>query len=470
MTSQSLPPAANPGLKNEWWAPRLGGPVILAAVVRFGLLAVALARTGEPAVRGTDTSSYLIPGQNLLFHGAFYADGVPALLRTPAYPLFLAITGLGGLALASVVNVLLSIICLVLVWRLAKAVSGNDRLAIYAAWLMAIEPLTIVFSILLLSETLFMAFFLYGMERLAWFFRTQQLRLLAVAGVTFALAAFVRPAAYYLPVALAIGLVVVLIRQPGLRWKAPAVLLISCLPWLAAWQIRNKVETGYGGFSSARELNLYFTNGVEITTRLQHRNYFDVQQEFGYFTFVGHSGQTYLSQPYLNHHPEQAGWTQAQRIAFMGQEGSRLIRAHPGIYIRTLVSPLIAMNLEPGAGYFGRMLSLEDNQQLSNGVGTNEGAAHYGASLVKNHPGVAASKAVFLLVLLAFYLLALLGIVRGSIENPYLALLLGTAFYFIGLCGVTGGPGYDPRFRIPVLPIVCIFAAAGLLRKKTAAP
>jgi hypothetical protein len=116
------------------------------------------------------------------------------------------------------------------------------------------------------------------------------------------------------------------------------------------------------------------------------------------------------------------------------------------------------------------MLSLEDNQQLSNGVGTNEGAAHYGASLVKNHPGVAASKAVFLLVLLAFYLLALLGIVRGSIENPYLALLLGTAFYFIGLCGVTGGPGYDPRFRIPVLPIVCIFAAAGLLRKKTAAP
>jgi len=290
MTSQSLPPAANPGLKNEWWAPRLGGPVILAAVVRFGLLAVALARTGEPAVRGTDTSSYLIPGQNLLFHGAFYADGVPALLRTPAYPLFLAITGLGGLALASVVNVLLSIICLVLVWRLAKAVSGNDRLAIYAAWLMAIEPLTIVFSILLLSETLFMAFFLYGMERLAWFFRTQRLRLLAVAGVSFAAAALVRPAAYYLAVALAIGLLVVLIRHPGLRWKAPAVLLISCLPWLAVWQIRNKAETGYGGFSSARELNLYFTNAVEITARLEHRNYFDVHQEFGYSPFVGRSG------------------------------------------------------------------------------------------------------------------------------------------------------------------------------------
>ncbi len=468
MKSQSLPHETIHGLKNEWWTPRLAGPVLLAAVIRFGMLAIALARTGEPAVRGTDTASYLIPGQSLLFHGAFYADGVPALLRTPAYPLFLAVTGLAGQTVAAVINVLLSLFCLVLVWRLAKASSGNDRLAMGAAWLMAVEPLTIVFSILLLSETLFMAFFLFGLERLAWFFRAHELRLLAVSGVAFAAAALVRPAAYYLPVAMAIGLLIVLARTPGLRWKAPAVLLISCLPWLAAWQIRNKLETGYSGFSSARELNLYYQNGVEITARLQHRNYFDVQQEFGYYTFVGHSGQTYLSQPYLNHHPEQAGWTQAQRIAFMGVEGSRLIRAHPGIYVRTLLSPLIAMNLEPGAGYFARMLSLGD-AELTNGVATNEGAAHFGMNLIRNHPGIAASKVIFLGVLLAFYVLALRGILRGSIRNPFMALLLGTAFYFIAVCGITGGPGLDPRFRIPILPIVCIFAAAGLPRKKPVA-
>jgi hypothetical protein len=71
-------------------------------------------------------------------------------------------------------------------------------------------------------------------------------------------------------------------------------------------------------------------------------------------------------------------------------------------------------------------------------------------------------------VLLAFYLLALRGIARGIVGNPYLALMLGTAFYFIGLCAVTAGPGYDPRFRIPILPILCIFTAAGLPRKKTA--
>ncbi|MDR3774489.1 MAG: hypothetical protein P4L26_14125 [Terracidiphilus sp.] len=468
MARQSAPAAANQTLENEWWTPRLAGPVLLAAVIRFGMLALALVRTGTTAVGGTDTVSYLSPGRNLLLHGTFSADGVPAVMRTPGYPLFLAMTSLAGLTVAAVINVLLSLFCLVLVWRLAKAVSGDDRLAICAAWLMAIEPLTIIFSILLLSETLFMAFFLFGAERLAWFFRVHRLRLLAVSGVSLAAAALVRPAAYYLPVAMAFGLLIVLVRVPGLRWKAPAVLLISCLPWLAIWQIRNKVETGYGGFSSARELNLYFTNAVGITARLEHRNYFDVHNEFGYSPFFGRSGQVYLAQEWVDHHPEQAGWTQAQRIAFMGEEGSRVIRAHPRMYARTCIEPLVSMMLEPGAGYFARMLSLQDSE-LSNGVGTNQGMVHFGINLIKTHPAIAASKAVFMVVLAALYLLALKGILRGSIGSPYLALLVGTAFYFIGLCAVTAGPGYDPRFRIPLLPIVCIFAAAGLLRKKPTA-
>ncbi len=456
-------------MKNEWWMPRLAGPLILAAVVRFGLLAIALARTGVAAVEGTDTYSYLIPGQSLLFHGAFYADGVPALLRTPGYPLFLAITALAGFTVAAAVNIVLSLFCLILVWKLARVASGDERIAMGAAWLMAVEPLTAIFSILLLSETLFMTFILFGMERLASFLQTHRLRMVAAAGVSMAAAAFVRPAAYYLPVALAVGLLVVLARVPGLRWKAPAVLLISCLPWLAAWQLRNYAETGYSGFSSAREFNLYAQNGVEVTARLEHRNYFDVREQFGYYTFYHHSGQTYLSQPYLQHHPEQAGWTQAQRIAFMGAEGSRIIRAHLGIYVRTCIQPLVAMILEPGAGYYGRMLSLDDSEFI-NPMGAKKGEVRFVIDMVKTHPGIAVSKVVFEVVLVAFYLLALKGILLHRIRNPYLALLVGTALYFVFVCGVAAGPGYDPRFRIPILPFVCIFAAVGLPRAKKIEP
>lgn len=465
MTIESTPSSTDPGLKNQWWSPKLAGPVLLAAAVRFGLMGLGLARTGSSAVEGTDTYSYLIPGQSLLYHGAFYADGVPALMRTPAYPLFLAVSSVAGLVMASIINILLSLFCVVLVWRLGRVVSGSDRIGIGAAWLIAIEPMTTIFSILLLSETLFMTFFLFGMERLAWFLRSSRLSAVAVAGLALAGAALVRPAAYYLPVALALGLLAVLLRRPALRWKAPAVLLLCSLPWLLAWQVRNKVETGYGGFSSARELNLYFTNAVEITARIEHRSYFEVHQEFGYYTFYHHSGQTYLSQPYLDQHPEQVNWSQAQRIAFMGVEGGKVIRAHPAMYVRTCVEPLASMLIEPGAGYFARMLHLEDTE-LTNGVGTDQGVAHFGLNLIKTHPMIALSKVVFMAVLLALYVFALRGLARRLIVNPHLALLLGTAFYFIGLCAVTAGPGYDPRFRVPIMPFVCIFAAAGWVRMK----
>jgi hypothetical protein len=429
-------------------------------------MALGLGRTGVGAVEGTDTYSYLIPGQNLLYHGAFYADGVPAVMRTPAYPLFLAVTSVAGFAMASAVNILLSLFCVVLVWRLGRAVSGNDRIGIGAAWLMAIEPMTVIFSILLLSETLFLAFYLFAMERLAWFLRSSRLSAVAVAGLSLAAAAMVRPAAYYLPVALALGLLAVLARKTGLRWKAPALLLICSLPWLVAWQARNKVETGYSGFSSARELNLYFTNAVEIITRLEHRNYFDVHQSFGYSPFAGHTGQIYLAPAYVAAHPEQAGWSQAQRIAWMGTAGGSIIRAHPGVYARTCIQPLASMLIEPGAGYFARMLSLGDSE-LTNGVGTNQGMAHFGINLIRTHPAIAASKIAFMGILLIFYVLALRGVLRRSIGNPWFALIAGTALYFISLCAVTAGPGYDPRFRVPVMPFICIFAAAGLIRRKT---
>ena len=162
--------AAPAGFKAEWWTPRLTGPLLAATVVRVALLAAALARTGVSALVQPDTSSYLIPGRNLLLHGRFFADGVPDLLRTPGYPLLLAITSLAGPLAGAVANVLLSVFSVILVWRLGRAAFVDDRIAIGAAWIFAFEPLSVANSVVLLSETLFLALFLLSLERLAAFF------------------------------------------------------------------------------------------------------------------------------------------------------------------------------------------------------------------------------------------------------------------------------------------------------------
>lgn len=472
-----------------WWAPRLAGPVITAAVVRLALLATALARNGTGVLSQVDTVSYLEPGRNLLLHGRFVADGAPDLLRTPGYPLFLAVTSLAGLTAAALANVILSVISVILVWKLARSVFDDNRIALGAAWIFALEPISVAFSVVLMSEPLFIMLLLLCLERLSEFLRELRLRVLAVAGLWLAAATFVRPVTYYLPFALALGLFVVLARVSGLRrqrngpvaetaslrWKAPAILLISVLPWLAAWQIRNWVETGYPGFSSIGEVNFYYYNISEVKARLEHRSYLDTLKVSGYTPFVNHSGQSYLLPPYLALHPEQAGWSQGQRLAFMRSESIRVIRANFGTYVRfCILTPLFKTIFSPGAGNFDPLL-FPQNAALNTGI-VDKGPLRLAFSLAKSHPWVAAEKAFFLAVLLGLYLFATRGLVliahgvfRDHMCSACLWLLLGSSLYFMAVSAVGGGPGSDARFRLPVMPVICILASAGFQRRKPVA-
>jgi len=45
------------------------------------------------------------------------------------------------------------------------------------------------------------------------------------------------------------------------------------------------------------------------------------------YRVTDNSGQFYLFPPYLARHPEQAGWSQGQRLAFMRSEALRIIRS-----------------------------------------------------------------------------------------------------------------------------------------------
>jgi 4-amino-4-deoxy-L-arabinose transferase-like glycosyltransferase len=409
--------------------------------------------------------SFLEPGRNLLLHGRFIADGAPDLLRTPGYPLFLAVTSLAGLTAAALANVILSVISVILVWKLARSVFDDNRIALGAAWSFAFEPLSAVLSVALLSESLFLFLLLLCLERLAVFLRERQLRVLLAAGLWLAAATFVRPITYYLPVALALGLLFVLMRVPGLRWKAPAILLISVLPWLAAWQIRNCVETGYGGFSSIGELDLYFLVAPEVIASGEHRSFFEVRNELGYVEIANHSGQDYLLQPYLALHPEQQGWSQGQRLAFMHSQATRIVRAHFGPYLHLYVRSLFQTVFNPGAGFFDRLLAPTDpgfSPRLM-----DEGPVRLGMMLAREHPWVAAEKAAFVVVLLGMYLFALRGVLRGGVHRVFLWLLLGTSLYLVAISAVVGG--VESRYRHPVMPVVCIFASAGFQRRKPVA-
>jgi hypothetical protein len=457
-SSESLDLIESHVFESKWWTPQLAGPVIAAAVVRLGLLAVLLVRFGIGVLFQSDTASYLEPGRNLLLHGRFIADGVPDLVRTPGYPLFLALTSLAGFPAAAVANVLLSVFSVILVWRLGWVVFREERIALIAAWFFAFEPLTLIFSSVLLSEMLFLTLFLLCMERLAEFLRGRRLRVLAAAGLWLAAATLVRPITYYLPVALAMGVFVALVRVPGLRWKAPVVLLISAMPWLAAWQMRNWVETGYGGMSSVSEINLYFDVAADVTARLQQRPFLDVRSELGYSDFDNYSGQVYFTRQYLARNPEQAGWTQGERLAFMHSAALRVIRAHYGVFLRSCADSLVKTIIE--GGYFHSLTIPETSKHIAaiRGEGLHGGII----AIARANPWITAGKVILYLAMFGIYLFAAWGIFRRGIRNEYRWLLLGTLLYLVIISVVGTGGSPVARLRLPIMPLVCILAAAGL--------
>jgi hypothetical protein len=471
MNLESGSSIVGPDERDLWWEPRLVWPVLAATLVRFALLAVSLFRNGSSILFQADTVSYLDPGRNLVLHGHFIADGVPDLVRTPGYSLFLGITSLAGLPATGAANATVSALTVILVWRLARTIFADDRIALGAAWIFAFEPITIALSSALLSENLFLVPFLIGIERLAAFLREDRLRHVAVAGLCLAAATYVRPISYYLPFTLAVGLFVVSERVPGLRWKAPAILLICAVPLVAVWQIRNWVETGYRGFSSISEINLYFYGAVDVEARLKHRSFLDVRKDFGYVDFTDHDGQSYLYPPYLALHPEQAGWTQGQRLAFMRSEGLRVIEAHPGIYFDNFATALVAEIFSPGSGYLDRLV-IDGKSSGKPGL-IDQGLAHGGVQLIRKSPWEAAEKGAFEVVLLAIYLcaawgtlLAVKGAFRGRLENASLWLMLGTSVYLLSVAALSDMAA-DSRLRLPVIPFVCILAAAALWGTKT---
>ena len=429
----------------------LVAPLVVAAALRLMVLAAALMRTGVRVLAGGDTPSYLEPGRNLLFHGSFTTAGLVEIGRTPGYPLFLAAVSGAGLAVAALVQVALSVVSVWLVARLARAAFVEERGVVWAAWLMAFEPLAVVYAPRLLSETLFCALLLVSLERLTVFIRRHAMRNLVWSGLVLAAAIFVRPAAYFLPALWSMGLVVVFWRQRGLRWKAPLVLLASTLPLLALWQVRNGRESGYTGFSSIAVRNTYFYSAAEIEAQAQGKSFGAMQREFGYPD----------ESAYRAAHPEQAEWGEARRLAFMKDESSKILRTHWAEAVRTQLVGSAVVVLTPSAAELFEMLDADSAGAQARVV--HEGPLRAAWRVVRTDPVRAITMAVFEAWLLVLYLLMARGVCKGKLQWPVPALLLGTALYFVA---VSGGVQAVGRFRLPVMPLVCVLAAVGVVARR----
>lgn len=241
--------------KIKWW-------ILLALLIKLSLFGYAC--IGVPQSKFLiDSELYLQTSQSIaekLSFGVIQENGVvsPDYYRTPGYPLFLAIF-LHWLNLPLAAIVFLQIILTLGAAGIVYAAAGEiDReLAPLALIFMLFEPSITIFSLMVLTESLFLfllAAFFYSFIR---YLKSSSLKTLLLAGVYLIALTYVRPIAFYLPLGCAVFCMIRLWNNnPRRIIKHIIIFLLIIHAGLGLWQIRNYKVFQKGVFSNIANATL----------------------------------------------------------------------------------------------------------------------------------------------------------------------------------------------------------------------
>ena len=400
-------------------------------------------------VMRTDTASYLGPALSLLHDGTYSTapdSGIPALIRTPLYPLFLAfLLGISGhsLGFCVLISALLSGLTVIPVFLSARLYIPW-KAALAATVLFALNPTAIALSPMLISDTLFAFVLSFQVYFFLEFLKTKH------------------PASLYGSVALAGA--ATLVRPLNLLWILPCIFVLCCMketPWrkkaifslgslliflliLAPWIVRNRLQGGGWRIDavsadtalhnrSALESRLTGTPGEELRARYRA----EAEAEF-------------------RTHPEKYP-TKAEKFSYSEGKLFELIRKHPVRYFALHFRPVV---LIPDAASFFENLGLTQTGRgtwdIINRHGILTGVRHY----FSGNYLLPCILAPLLLAAALLYFLAFCTLVRAVVKRDWLMILLFLllAEYYLFM----PGPVAMPRYHLAALPFLTVMAGCAI--------
>lgn len=434
--------------------------LVLAVAIGLRLAVPLLGWAFAPAAlwREPDTAGYLTAAERLVHTGRLGTDEQPEIVRTPGYPLLLAI----GIAVGQVdavtiaLQIVLSCLTVWLVYAAALAMFERRQIALISAWLCACEPLSILYASKLLSETLFTTLIAAATWLLSKDARRPAWRMLLAAALVVAASAFVRPIAYFLPGWLAILLFVA--GWSSSRWRSlarsAAFFAVAMLP-LAAWQVRNYRVAGYANFSAISDINLYYYEAVPVLAverGLDMRELAGLQAELGFHDEAA----------YLRRYPEQRSWSPAQRFNWLRAEAGRVLRAHPVTAFRVHTAGILHALTDSGRNAYTHFFGLEHDTGQARQPPQSIVARLISA--MRQKPLVLLIHALLALALVIYLGFGAAGLATSAVRrSPAAWPAFAIGVYLLLL---SGGPAGYHRFRLPLEPVISLLAANGWLAAK----
>jgi hypothetical protein len=242
------------------------------------------------------------------------------------------------------------------------------------------------------------------------------------------------------------------------------VLIFALLCILAAgvWQTRNYVQTGYWGFSGTAPYNLYFWMGSLIMANRTGQTPDSIRYRWGGLS----------SQQYFLEHPSQREWPESKILNWQQKQGAIFIKENLYDYFKLVIKGAVYNLLGSGFETYRYLLRSETNmfrptkksgRELDLGASIFVQAINWMRSLPLSFLVV---QICFLSLLAVTYALAIPGVIHGLKTNMILTcFVILTAAYLILIPAAVGL--WSSRYRMPAMPIICMFAGYGMSRVMT---
>ncbi|MBN2464158.1 glycosyltransferase family 39 protein [candidate division WOR-3 bacterium] len=491
-------------MKSASWL--LAAALLTGLALRLCLLLIPAAPFATKVLEPTgDSPEYVRLAANLVHGRAFSQDSAPPyrpdILRTPVYPLFLALPLLltahssllsppsTFLVLAVSLQLLLSLAIVWLTLRLGLELGLEPSASALAALLVALSPNLVFYSVKLTTEMLFLSLLLVTLLLASRFRTTRRWRELIAAGVGCGLLILTRPIAVFLPLLLALYILWLGTMKAATRcgkqglsraesdasaprdchsfsarnWQLGirnSTLLLACtFIVLAPWVIRNRRVSGSYTLSTAFDYNVSEYSGALTMAAARSMPVSEARDSL--------AAEAQAQYGPLNESDQASYWAVMAKVGRQQISSQPLLAAkiHAAGSVGGLLMPLsiralrVFSGVDPTASTAGTPGVAQKTLQL-----VARGRIGPALALIwRDRLATLPPLAVVILLYAIMFHLALLVAAFVSLflkRSRRLLWLLLPILYFV----LTTGPVGEARFRVPIEPLLCLFAAVALTR------
>lgn len=424
---------------------------------------------------GSDARNYITLATHILSRYEFsvYGEetGYREAARTPVYPLFVALAYLlsGNRNWFIIISqCVLDALTALLVFSTAIVLLHSIHAALFAGLLYAMHPHQALYTTQILSETLFTFLIAVFMVFLLIFFIRKRMFFLVVSGILLGIAALTRPIAFYFFIPILFVIFIVLRRKYKILLQSSLLFLLSFFLTLSPWYVRNYITFRKVFLTTIGDCNIGYYNAafvISFKEKIDLREaQFVVEREVKKIYNISDVDYLYASDnPVIS-----------KQIASYGY---KIIRENPGTYALLHFTGFLHTFLPVEYAFLYKIFSSEGIKKVSEASRVAKRVLNFSlkgrfitsfriifTERLKKFPlWFSIIWFSFSLFELFIYFFAIRGLLFFFKNRKVIFLLyLLTLFYFFILPGPVG----DPRFRVPVEPIIIVLAAVGLSHNK----